>query len=354
MSKRVGSARQRAASVEQAAGDFLGSIKKLARKTQEEYSQRLGVFVAWCTEQRIMLGDVNRDVVDAFVEHLKATHSPARNDRAELSSYTLANYVRVIKIFLNWCLEDDEHSSQINVQAIVRIHKPQVTEVIIETFTPEQLEALFKACDKEESEHLRVRDRAIIAMLLDTAIRASELVTLKLGNLKLDSRDPHIRVLGKGSVWGEVGMGEIARRYVGKYVRQFREPAFEEKITVQSRGLSPRQVKQVKQQLLNQELVFVNRNGQPLTVSGLYRLVDRLGEWAGIEGVRCSPHTFRHTFAKMFMQPDENGKRGDIYQLSKLLRHGRGQGDVKTTENYLKSLRQTDARRGAKSVLDNL
>jgi integrase/recombinase XerD len=41
---------------------------------------------------------------------------------------------------------------------------------------------------------------------------------------------------------------------------------------------------------------------------------------------------------------------GDIYTLSKLLRHS----SVKVTEEYLKSLRQSEARKGAKSVLDNL
>ena len=42
----------------------------------------------------------------------------------------------------------------------------------------------------------------------------------------------------------------------------------------------------------------------------------RVGERASIEGVRCSPHTFRHTFAKNFLM---NG--GDLFTLQKILGH---------------------------------
>jgi integrase/recombinase XerD len=91
----------------------------------------------------------------------------------------------------------------------------------------------------------------------------------------------------------------------------------------------------------------MNRYGRSLRPNGLYQIFDRLGQWAGIspDEVRCSPHTCRHTFAVNFIR-----QGGDIYTLSKLLRHS----SIKVTEEYLKSLKQSEARRGAKSVLDNL
>ena len=45
-------------------------------------------------------------------------------------------------------------------------------------------------------------------------------------------------------------------------------------------------------------------------------MVRRYGRRAGIEGVRCSPHTFRHTFARNYLL---NG--GDIFSLQKILGH---------------------------------
>jgi len=322
--------------------EYLSSphVRKLSSRTQEEYQQELTVFSDWCSCHQIrnekgkreviaggglLLHQIDQHAVSFFLDHLQATHKPTK--KSELSTYTLAGYVRVIKSFLHWCLKDDQYGCYTSQIVIQRIENPKVIETIIETFSPEQIQALFKACGKEESEHLQMRDKAILAVLLDCGLRATELITLTIGNISLDTKDAYVRVLGKGNKWGEVGLGEQSRRYVQKYVRVFRIPTIGNQIPLQD------------------ALVFVNRYGEQLTKSGLWRIIDRLGEWAKIENVRCSPHTFRHTFACMFIQ---NG--GDIYKLSKLLRHS----SVSVTEQYLKSLQQSEARKGAKSVLDSI
>ncbi|HEY4036841.1 MAG TPA: tyrosine-type recombinase/integrase [Ktedonobacteraceae bacterium] len=335
-------------------------VKNLSPRTQQEYQQELGVFSDWCQFRQIlnekgnrradsgdglMLHQIDQYAVQLFLEHLQATHKPTKKSKQEISTYTLAGYVRVIKSFLNWCVLDDQYGQYTSSVIIQRIENPKVIEVIIETFSPEQIQSLFKSCEKEESEHLQLRDKAIIAVLLDCGLRATELCTLTIGNISLDVNDAYVRVLGKGNKWGEVGLGDQARKYVQKYIRMFREPTIEYEVQQKQKKLSDRQRKQIALEVAKESLVFVNRCGDPLTKTGLWRILDRLGAWAHIEGVRCSPHTLRHTFAKMFMQ---NG--GDIYTLSKLLRHA----SVSITETYLKSLQQSEARRGAKSVLDNI
>lgn len=92
-----------------------------------------------------------------------------------MSTYTLADMVKVILIFLHWCLDDEEYSDHVKVDVVKRIKKSKVIKVIIEMFTAGQIDALFVACEKEESDHLRLRDKAIFALLLDTGIHASEL-----------------------------------------------------------------------------------------------------------------------------------------------------------------------------------
>jgi integrase/recombinase XerD len=320
MAKRILKRAVTTISVQEAADDYLSSIKRLKPTTQQEYTYKLGLFVSWCTEQGITLSDITARSIDSFLDHMKATHKPCKSGKTEISSRTLASEVRIIKIFLNWCLEDEQYSEYIKPIVVRRIKAVKITQEIIETFSPGQIDALFKACDREDSEHLQLRDRAILAVLLDCGLRATELCTLTLSNVILDAKDSYVRVYGKGGKWGEVGLGDQSRKVLRKYIRLFRG---DEK----------------------NALVFVGRSGDPLTANGLRQIIKRLGDWAKIEGVRCSPHTFRHTFSRMFMQ---NG--GDIYKLSKLLRHS----SVGVTEDYLKSLQQSEARKGAKSVLDNI
>ena len=286
------------------------------------------MFTYWCDTEEMRLSDINSRNIDNFLDHMVKTRKPCKAGKTEISTCTLASEVRIIKIFLNWCIQDEQYSQYVKPIVVSRIKKPKVTQEIIETFSPEQIDALFRACDKEESEHLQLRDRAILAVLLDCGLRATELCTLTMSHVSLNAKDAYVRVLGKGGKWGEIGLGDQSRKVLRKYIRMFREPTIEH----------------MKEDISNAR-VFVGRSGDPLTKNGLYQIIKRLGQWAHVKGVRCSPHTFRHTFAALFIK---NG--GDIYKLSKLLRHS----SIGVTEQYLKSLQQSEVRKGTKSVLDSL
>ena len=197
---------------------------------------------------------------------------------------------------------------------------PRVDIKVIETFTPDQIKALLKACEKEYTDALRVRDVALISVLIDTGIRATELLTLTVDHVFLDKEDPYIKVYGKGRKEREVGLGKAARLALQRYINRYR----------------PR---------TDLPYVFLSRYAIQLTRSGLNTLVYRLGEWAHIEGVRCSPHTFRHTFAVTYLM-----KGGDVYKLSRLMGHT----SVAITEVYARSMKARDARSGGRSILDNL
>ena len=57
--------------------------------------------------------------------------------------------------------------------------------------------------------------------------------------------------------------------------------------------------------------LFLSDKGLPLTRNGIQQMIRRMGRKAGITGVRCSPHTLRHSFAKHYLL---NG--GDIFSLA--------------------------------------
>lgn len=349
MTPKVVEQAQSPISVQEAIQAFLTSsnVKVLQPGTIQEYQHELNRFATWATTKHLLLEQVNAKVIDAFLDYIKATSKPHQTGRTEISTYTLHSQVRVILTWLNWCLDDEDYGAYVKAETIRRIKKPKVIKTIFETFSVEQIATLRAACLREYNTHLRLRDETILLLLLDTGIRASELCGLTLANVDLSSEDAHVKVLGKGQKWGEIGLGVESRKYMARYLRQFRQPTFQQEVkdALKGKDLLDRQVRRIEQDMREHSLFFLNRAGVPLTPAGLNQLISRLGEWAEIEGVRCSPHTFRHTFASMFMR---NG--GDIYTLSKLLRHS----SVKVTEEYLKSIRQWEARHHAQSVVDNL
>lgn len=47
------------------------------------------------------------------------------------------------------------------------------------------------------------------------------------------------------------------------------------------------------------ESLFVTTDEQAMIRNALQKIVGKYGKQAGITGVKCSPHTLRHTFAKL-------------------------------------------------------
>jgi integrase/recombinase XerD len=307
--------------IEEVIQEYLATLKRLRPLTVKGYEQRLTVFCQWLDNvnkqkvidhlKKITLETVNVYIVDNFVEHLKDTHQSHKPGQ-EVSSHTLAGYVRIIKCFLNWCLADEEYSQYVKDSTVRRIKLPKLEQKIIEVFSDEQLAAIKKACKQEYNVHLQLRDECIVSLLITTGLRAFELCELTIENTRLEPKESYVKVYGKGSKWREVPMDDKTRRMLKIYKSRYRSSA------------APG------------DTFFVGRAEQkPLTVSGLEKIVVRLGEWAGITGVRCSPHTFRHTFAVTFMKAI-----GDIYLLSKLMGHS----SVRVTEEYLKSFTGKEVR----------
>lgn len=69
---------------------------------------------------------------------------------------------------------------------------------------------------------------------------------------------------------------------------------------------------------------------------GVKTVIRRIKVACGIDGVRVSPHTFRHTFAKMYLELG-----GDLFKLSREMGHS----DVKITKAYLENFHSTEARK---------
>lgn len=298
--------------------DYQYAIKRLAEKTQREYTSKLSFFVQWCENEGVTLECLNRKVLRRFFDYLATAHCNPRTNKP-ISSSTQHGYARTIKAFLCWASREEDFEDIMPESIPRKMEMPRVETKVIEILTTAQIEHLTKVSDREYNQELRARDKAIIAVLAGTGIRASELVGLTLEQCYITPKDSYIRVFGKGQKWREVPLDDDTTLALRRYINRCRHA---------SEG---------------ETHVFLNRYRQQLTVDGLDQTISRLGEWAGIKGVRCSPHTFRHGYAVR-----ELLKGLDIYRLKLRMGHS----SVKVTEGYLRAVEAIIARKAENLYID--
>ncbi len=226
-----------------------------------------------------------------FILHLQQVrafeHRPSIRPQARgLSGHAVNTYLRSIRAFWSWLVREEIITS--NPFSRVKIPKPP--KKMIATFSERQLATLLKVINTATPAGFR--DWAMILMLIDTGLRASELAGLTLKDINLD--DGLLKVYGKGNKERVVPIGARVQRALWKYLQRYRpQPA---------NPLCP--------------TLFLIAAGNPITTDRLRAIIEKYARKAGIEGVRCSPHTFRHTFAISYLR---NG--GDVFSLQQILGH---------------------------------
>jgi len=173
-----------------------------------------------------------------------------------------------------------------------KVAMPRVSKEILTSLVEEDVTHLLDACNS-------ARDKAIVLVLLDTGLRASELVNLDGKDIDLDLGEMHVR-RGKGGKDRTVFLGSEARRALRNYYTERGEP------------------------LEDQPVWISQTRHQRLTASGLHQLLKRLGEHAGVDD--CAPHTMRRTFALWCLR---NGM--DVFRLARLMGHA----DITVLRRYL-------------------
>ena len=198
-----------------------------------------------------------------------------------VSASTVQTYHRHLRTFFRWLVQEELLEASPMEAVPTPISRPDQ----IQPFTPAQVTALLVAAKKSPQAR---RDTALLVMLFDTGMRASEICSLCLKDADLTNR--RFSVLGKGNKRRTVPFGGTAAKSLWQYLKDDpRDPS---------------------------DPVFYSRRGEPLTRFGLRQLLERLGDAAGIEVTRCSPHTMRHTFAVEFLRAG-----GNVFTLQQLLGH---------------------------------
>ena len=205
---------------------------------------------------------------------------------------------------------------------MTRLRAPRVAEKLVPVFTSEELSALEKACQGRSFGQRR--DAAIFAVLTATGIRAGELAGIRYDPLDprrsdLDLWAREITVRGKGGKARVVRIGHEAARALDRYMR------------VRSRH----------GQAWRRELWLGMNNRGPMTANGIYQMISRRGQQAGID---AWTHRFRHHFSHTWL--DRGGSEGDLMELN-------GWSSPQMLRRYGASARSARARRTYDRIMES-
>jgi integrase/recombinase XerD len=271
--------------------------KGLARNSVESYGRDVRRYLAFLSAAgRISWDDVDRQDVQAHLGALAGDGIAPRSQARALSA---------IRGFHRLLLSE-------------RVARADPTD---EVDAPRRTRKLPQLLSREEVERLLaaprvrgvagIRDRAMLELLYATGLRVSELVSLEVNQVDLESRVLLAR--GKGNKERLVPVGAPAADALRAWLAGPRERVL---------------------RLRRSRDLFVTPRGRRMTRQGFWKLLGRYARAAGISR-RISPHKLRHSFATHLL---EGG--ADLRAVQAMLGHA----DVSTTEIYT-HVDRTQARR---------
>ncbi len=212
-----------------------------------------------------------------------------------VSAKTLLNIHTGLSALWTWA----ERSGLVSRHILRLVDRPKPEQRAIIPYTETDVRAMLAALKsarpytrpgKRQSSHSlpnQERNRAIILLLLDTGMRASELCGLRLHQVDLKNR--RAKVFGKGAKERTLPLSPNTGQAVWKYLS-------------------------TRPDLSAGDYLFLTAKDTPIDRFRLLKQLHTIGQRAGVEGVDV--HRFRHTFAINYLR---NG--GDPYSLQMMLGH---------------------------------
>jgi integrase/recombinase XerD len=256
-------------------------LRNLRPQTVRFYQQELSAFFSGLREQGIDTEKINP--CKFTEEHVKENVILYMRKTKGLRIVSINTRLRALRAFFNF-LYKHKHVSN-NPMENISLLKDR--RRVVATFTKEQLSKLFKQPDLRTFTGLR--DYTIMMLFLETGIRVNELTGLTLSDIRWEDNLILIRN-AKSYRERQVPMQKRMKEQLKKYIA--------------IRGY------------VETDALFVTIDQTPLANKGVQERITKYGDLAKIKDVRCSPHTFRHTFAKLSVQQGAN-----IFELQTILGH---------------------------------
>jgi integrase/recombinase XerD len=154
------------------------------------------------------------------------------------------------------------------------LKSPQVGKSLPKALTVEEVDELLEQPARRTTPEAR-RDKAMLELLYATGLRVTELVSLDLSDVALESDPVTVRCIGKGERERILPLHQRPIDELRQYIFHVR----------------PKLVRNRRESAL-----FVNRRGERLTRQGFWLILKNYAREANLDRA-ITPHTLRHTYA---------------------------------------------------------
>lgn len=265
--------------------NYLRLERGLADNTVQAYSRDLTRFARFLEAHHLSPVTVSREQIIQYLTSLRRSLSPR----------SVARNISAARMFFRF-LASEGH---IRENPARLLETPRLARKLPEVLSTAEVDRLLALPDP--STPRGARDRAMLEILYATGLRVSELISLKVLNVNLESG--FIRTKGKGAKERLVPIGGKAIEAVRDYLANGR----------------PHMVRGA-----NLPYLFLNFRGRPLTRQGFWKIIKQYGKAGGIQkGI--TPHTLRHSFATHLLEAG-----ADLRAVQVMLGHE----DISTTQIY--------------------
>lgn len=254
-------------------------VEGKAPRSLKDFTYNFSLFTRWLEQeglQDLKPIEYSVDLFRSYVAYMTDKYSPTTVNTRLTSIKSLFKFL--------------EEEGLLPHNPLSRVPKVVQPETEIHAFTDEQVDALLQQADKRT--FYGFRDYVIMTLMLDTGIRINEVLSLEKKDVDLTQRQ--LSIAG------------------------FKSKNKRNRIVPFSKHTA-----KLLQELMNEteahfdvDHVFISSVGTVICYTSIYSNIKKYGKLAGIDEARVSPHTFRHTFAKMYIM---NG--GDAFSLQRILGH---------------------------------
>tara|TARA_B100000902_G_scaffold398712_1_gene466533 strand:+ start:5978 stop:6871 length:894 start_codon:yes stop_codon:yes gene_type:complete len=267
--------------------NYLQIERSLSENTIVSYLRDINKLYSFCKRKNINLKNVNSDNIKEFIHETNLTGVTAR---------TQSRIISGIRAFFKYLIVED----YISINPIELIESPRLGIKLPDTLSIKEIDKLISSIDLSHPQG--IRNKAILEMLYSCGLRVSELINLRLSQVRL--KEYYIKVIGKGNKERLAPIGGKAISSLEIYLKNIRN------IQIAKKG--------------SEDIIFLNRRGKKLSRVMIFTIIKDTARKIGLKK-NISPHTFRHSFATHLV---EGG--ADLRSVQEMLGHS----SINTTEIY--------------------